>query len=56
MVNMKLVTTKTGKIEGIEAEGYTIFKGIPYAKPPVGSVAMESTSADRTMGWGVSCR
>lgn len=34
---MKLVTTKTGKIEGIEAEGYTIFKGIPYAKPPVGA-------------------
>ena len=38
MVNMKLVTTKTGKIEGIEAEGYTIFKGIPYAKPPVGAL------------------
>ena len=35
---MKLVTTKTGKIEGIEAEGYTIFKGIPYAKPPVGEL------------------
>lgn len=35
---MKLVTTKTGKIEGVEAEGYTIFKGIPYAKPPVGKL------------------
>ena len=35
---MKLVTTKNGKIEGVEAEGYTIFKGIPYAKPPVGEL------------------
>ena len=31
-----IVTTKYGKIEGITENGCEIFKGIPYAKPPVG--------------------
>lgn len=32
------VTTNYGKIKGIAQEGYTLFKGIPYAKPPVGEL------------------
>lgn len=35
---MKLVTTKNGKIEGIQEEGYSVFKGIPYAKAPIGEL------------------
>ena len=33
-----IVTTKYGKIEGITENGCEIFKGIPYAKPPVGKL------------------
>ena len=53
---MKLVTTKTGKIEGIEAEGYTIFKGIPYAKPPVGALRWKAPQPIEPWDGGVSCR
>lgn len=35
---MEIIETKNGKIQGIEMEGYTIFQGIPYAKPPVGEL------------------
>lgn len=33
---MRQVQTKLGPISGIEREGYRVFLGIPYAKPPVG--------------------
>ncbi len=33
-----LVTTKNGILEGIEDSGVYIFKGIPYAQPPVGDL------------------
>lgn len=33
-----IVTTKYGQIEGITENGCEIFKGIPYAKPPVGKL------------------
>jgi para-nitrobenzyl esterase len=39
---MKTVLTKLGKIEGIQKEGYTLFKGIPYAKPPVGELRFKA--------------
>lgn len=35
---MRVIETKKGSISGIDMEGYTIFQGIPYAKPPVGSL------------------
>ena len=35
---MKIVTCKYGKIQGLEKEGYTLFLGVPYAKPPVGQL------------------
>lgn len=33
-----VVTTKKGKIKGCIRDGYLVFKGIPYAKPPVGDL------------------
>ena len=33
-----VVNTKYGKIEGITENGCHIFKGVPYAKPPVGEL------------------
>jgi para-nitrobenzyl esterase len=34
---MAIVATRSGKVEGIERDGVQIFRGIPYAAPPVGS-------------------
>lgn len=36
------VQTKYGEIQGVEEKGYTLFKGIPYAKPPVGELRFEA--------------
>ena len=33
-----IVGTKKGNISGVEMEGYSVFKGIPYAKPPIGGL------------------
>lgn len=33
-----VVTTKKGKIRGVEMDGYVLFKGVPYAKPPIGEL------------------
>lgn len=35
---MKVVKTAKGYLEGLEKEGYSLFAGIPYAKPPVGGL------------------
>lgn len=35
---MNVVKTKYGYLEGLEKEGYSLFAGIPYAKPPVGAL------------------
>lgn len=32
------VKTALGEIKGVEMDGYTLFKGVPYAKPPVGDL------------------
>ncbi|MBN1692519.1 MAG: carboxylesterase/lipase family protein [Dehalococcoidales bacterium] len=33
-----IVTTKNGKLEGYTQDGLYVFKGVPYAAPPVGSL------------------
>jgi carboxylesterase type B len=33
---MEIVHTKYGEISGLKGNGYTVYKGIPYAKPPIG--------------------
>ncbi len=35
---MTLIETKAGKIQGYSKEGVEIFKGIPYAEPPIGDL------------------
>jgi para-nitrobenzyl esterase len=35
---MAIVETRQGKVEGIEANGLLVFKGIPFAQPPVGAL------------------
>lgn len=37
-MSLRIVSTLYGKLAGIEKTGYTVFKGIPYAKPPVGEL------------------
>lgn len=33
-----IVETKYGKLQGITGNGYTLYKGVPYASPPIGKL------------------
>ena len=33
-----IITTKYGKLEGVRERGCMVYKGVPYAKPPVGEL------------------
>lgn len=35
---MNIIQTKYGMVQGTEINNYTVFKGIPYAKPPTGDL------------------
>lgn len=37
-MSLTLANTQYGQIEGLKCDGYTVFKGIPYAKPPIGDL------------------
>src|SRR5258708_5850718 len=39
---MAIVETRSGKVEGIERNGVQVFRGIPYAAPPVGSLRWQA--------------
>lgn len=41
---MSLIKVKTryGEIQGVEKSGYTLFRGVPYAKPPIGELRFEA--------------
>ncbi len=39
------VLTNYGSIQGIQKEGYTVYKGIPYAAPPVGELRWKAPKA-----------
>lgn len=34
----KIIITQYGALEGADRDGYVVFRGIPYAKPPVGAL------------------
>jgi len=39
---MALVETRSGKVEGTERDGVLVFRGIPYAAPPVGRLRWQA--------------
>ena len=39
---MTIVATRSGKIEGLERHGVHVFRGIPYAAPPVGPLRWQA--------------
>lgn len=41
-MSLQTVKTKYGVISGVQEQGYTIFKGVPYAKPPVGDLRLRA--------------
>ena len=41
-MNFNHIKTKKGIVSGMEEEGYTVFKGIPYAKPPIGELRFKA--------------
>lgn len=41
----KVIQTKYGKVQGIPERGCIVYKGIPYAKPPVGELRWKAPEA-----------
>lgn len=46
---MAIVETRSGRIEGTEEEGVQVFRGIPFARPPVG--ALRFAAPEREEPW-----
>lgn len=41
----KTITTQYGKVKGTIENGVHIWKGIPYAKPPIGQSRFKASAA-----------
>lgn len=41
-MSLQEVKTRYGILSGVQASGYTVFKGVPYAKPPVGELRLRA--------------
>jgi para-nitrobenzyl esterase len=37
-----IVETKYGKLRGVQKQGYSVFRGVPFAKPPVGELRFKA--------------
>jgi para-nitrobenzyl esterase len=44
-MSLKEAVTRYGTLRGVQKIGYTVFRGIPYAKPPVGSLRWKKPEA-----------
>ncbi|MCP3984461.1 MAG: carboxylesterase/lipase family protein [bacterium] len=44
---MPIVETRSGRIEGLEEQGLQIFRGVPYAQPPVGSLRFAAPEREK---------
>ena len=44
-----IVDTRSGKVEGLEANGIHVFRGIPYAAPPIGAARWKAP--EREAAW-----
>ena len=45
-----VVETKYGKLKGVFKQNYTVFRGIPYAKPPIGDLRWRKPPPPETWG------
>lgn len=42
MILMNIIETRNGKIRGIQKDGYVLFKGVPFAKAPIGALRFKA--------------
>jgi para-nitrobenzyl esterase len=42
-VLLTTVTTAYGKVRGVQKIGYSVFRGVPYARPPIGDLRWKKT-------------
>ncbi len=55
MNKTEIIETKSGKIQGYIEDGIAIFKGIPYAEPPIGELRFQAPIAKKKWGGVLDC-
>ena len=48
---MTIVATRSGKVEGFERDGVHVFRGIPYAEPPIGALRWQAPRRAMHRAW-----